>query len=160
MRYLFIVFLMPLFCVAQDHHGEILPLVNHSYKIDSLLKDVLPKMATKLSKDSCVSIGIENSSYNTLFIILESKAAVNGLMNINYFNNYHLGYYEFRGFKIFVYSSKSFDTFFSQTGRVKKIDYLDFSRKKSSPETISPSTIEIIPPIAKFAYEKGKFISW
>jgi hypothetical protein len=140
-------------CYAQNKKGELIPLINHSYKIDSLLNSLVEEGGS-LSNDSCFSISVEkNNDISFLNILSVDKVDVNNILNSARLKNEHIGFFNLKKYKVFVMSSKEFEGLFSQTSFFRRIDFIDFSRKSN----IQTPSVPEIRFLANFTYQNGKF---
>jgi len=161
MRFL-INILIPLFylagnyCHLQKGKGELVPLVKHSYKIDSLLLSFVNNNDNSFAvKYPCFSVNIEkDNKIVALHIQSVSKARMNEILGGARLKNYYIGCFDLNNYKVFVYSTKKFEGLFLETNQKRRINFIDFSPKSSLTDS---SSVLDIPYLADFVFENGKF---
>jgi len=141
-------------CFSQKKDGELIPLLKQSYKIDSLLITIVDDDSAFMKKYPCLIIDVVNQGNAlTLNIGSYNKRVANEIIAKNHSMNTHIGYFEFKGFKAFVFSAKRFENLFLETKNTKRIDFLDFS----AAEGLKIDDILNVPYLALFMYQNGKF---
>ena len=113
--------------------GELIPVITHSHKMDSLLKDVAITGDKYAPGDSCFTISVDrvigDSLKVSLFLTLGNQQGVNIAMNTALLRKDHLGFFEFNGYKVFVTSAERFNGLFGETKNLMRFNFIDFSKK-------------------------------
>ena len=100
--------------IAQKKTGELIPIILHSYKIDSLLSKIISTNGWVVSKDSIFIIRIENAVDKSLFLSIHSydKNEANKILVSAHFEGWHIGYFTLKKLHIFTTSATKFVTLF------------------------------------------------
>jgi hypothetical protein len=129
-----LAFLMVNFGYSQSHQNIPVPVLKESKKVDEFMDEVLdPKNAhksrlTQTSSDSCFWIYFfkaNNDDHHFSFQIEKnSKSVVNVLINNTINTNPNVGYFQYKGYKIFVEPDGRLYDFFSKTKATQTFDFI------------------------------------
>jgi len=139
-NYLFILFpfiFASIVCEAQDTVKRNVPLLKESIKIDSLILSVIniPDYLKAPKNDSCIVLSL---SKNDVEKYIYGAHALNHREIIfdlggNLIHNKSVGYFEFKGYLIFVYGDAFKNDFFSYTEKKRTFAFV-----KPKPDDIFP----------------------
>ncbi len=123
--FVFVVFASNI-CRAQVTMKSI-PLLKESAKIDSLISSVIaPENLKGLKNGSCILLALNKTKYDAGFVqgihAIIHKGIVYDYANFNHQKK--LGYFEFRGYLIFVYGDSVMNKFFSYTKSRKQFTFI------------------------------------
>ena len=126
---------------AQSAEKIPVPVLKESSKIDRMMDIVFDTVKRssdtdiELSKDSCFRIEVRNmNDYISFQIVQNRQFAVNSFLNSVELNKIqNIGYFNYRGYKIFVWTEDNFHSFFDQTSEVKLFDTI-YRLKKNTPQ--------------------------
>jgi|SRR6185437_6658766 len=125
---LFIIFIALNTCSAQDTVTKNLRLLKESVKIDSLISSVImaPSHLEASKNDSCFLLGLFKSDDDAGFIaglhVFNHKKTIIGYAN--FYDRDGLGYFEFRGYLVFVYGDSFKDEFFKRTKLTREFTFI------------------------------------
>lgn len=134
----FALLVIPFISHAQDTLKKSIPLFKQSPKIDSLINSVINhNEGLRVSnKDSCFLLGLYKTKDDAGFI--SSVKASNHKQIISdfrsFWKNKNCGYFEFKGYLIFVYSDSFMKDFFSKSQSTKEFTFIKPTTQESALE--------------------------
>jgi hypothetical protein len=163
MKLQLLLFLLSLgftFCYGQSTEKISIPVLKESKKIDQLMDIVLnPKNAGKSegvenSANNCFMIDFLKDGNNNFSIEIDktTKPITNILINGMEIEKDHVGYFQYRQYKIFVWADQGFYDFFNKTSVTKTFDFV---YKLQNPE---PLGNEYSLATWHYQYRNGKLV--
>src|ERR1700744_3584772 len=89
-------------CFAQKKRGQLIPVINHSYKIDSVIRDLIDSGNGWVSKDKCLVVNFDKTD-SVQFFSFDSfeKKEINSMVTTVHLKKEHIGFFALGSYKVF-----------------------------------------------------------